>query len=290
MSANYWETGRDPVLQYREEVAGGSEICWPRFTKVRARRTDPPLPAMRRNDPLLLVFLPTTLRPDGRPIETPGIYGMGILTADENTALGRDAEIRWRPLPEAATLAQHPIPWHACRSFFWEIRGASSRGTVYRIPVPLWKRLTSIIEGWVNCQRPGEIDSGKITGSRKSRKPYRESQMHKRLKSYVMVRAEEIFGAGWKPYTADYTFPETGDSADVILQGPGNQRLVVKVETSARGLVGVLHALKCQAMLADTESVHPARVRAALVAPHFTPEVASACRAHGVLAVRLVLR
>lgn len=290
MSEKYWDTRRDPILQYRKELASGCEICWERFTKVRARRTDPPLPVMRRGDHLLLVFLPTTLRQDGRLIETPGIYGVGILTADEDPGLGRDAEIRWRPLPETARLANHPIPWHACKSFFGEIRGASSRGTVYRIPMPIWKRIKSIIEGWVNCKLPGETDSGKVTGSRKGRKAHRESRMHKLLKSYVMARAEEIFGAGWKPYAVEYTFPETGDRADLILQGPRNQRLVVQVETSARDLASVLRAVRYQDMLPVKERVHPAQVRAALVASHLAPEVVTACRAHGVLAVRLVLQ
>ncbi|MFQ5553675.1 MAG: hypothetical protein ACE5EW_08195 [Thermoplasmata archaeon] len=288
MSEKYWETGQDPILQYWEEVAGGSEICWPRCTKVRARRTDPPLPAMRRGDPLLLVFVPTTLGADERPIETPGIYGMGTLTADEEAALGTDAEIRWRPLRQTARLTKHPIPWHACKSFFREIRGASSRGTVYRIPVPIWKRIQSIVEGWVKCKLPGETDSGKVTGSRKG-ETHRESRMHRLLRTYVMARAEEMFGAGWEPYAVGYMFPETGDRADVILQGPRNQRLVVEVETTARDPVSVHRAVKCQAMLGERGLVDPTRVQAALVARHFTPEVARACRAHGVVAVRLAL-
>ncbi|MFQ5803622.1 MAG: hypothetical protein ACE5JQ_12065 [Candidatus Methylomirabilales bacterium] len=279
MSANYWETGRDPVLQYREEIARGSEICWPRFMKVRARRTDRPLPAMRRGDSLLLVFLPSTVHPSGRPIEMPGIYGMGILTADEDTTLGRDAEIRWRPLPETASLAKYPIHWHACRSFFREIRGASSRGTVYRIPAPVWERLKAIIDGWVNCKRPPRTDPSKAR---------RESRMHTLLKSYVMARAEDIFGAGWKPYAAEYRFPETGDCADLILKGPGNQRLVVAIQTRARDLTGLHRAVKYQAILPVEEPVSRVQVRAALVAAHFTQEVANACQAHGVLAVRLV--
>lgn len=289
MSERYWDAGQDPVLQYTEEVAGKGEICWARFSKVRARRTDPRMPAMQREDPLLLVFLPTTLGAGGRPIETPGIYGMGILTADEDIRLGRDAEICWRPLPETAVLTKYPIPWHACRSFFRAIRGASSRGTVYRIPVPIWKRLTSMIEGWVKCKRPDETEAGKMRSSRKGCKAHRESRMHTLLKTYVIARAEEIFGSGWKPYAADYTFPKTGDQADVVLQGPRNQRVVVEVETRARDLVSVHRALKYQAVLPIQEAVPPARVRAAIVAQHIAPEVASACRVHGVLPIRLVL-
>lgn len=281
MTENYWEAGRDPVVQFRNEVAGKGDICWERFSKVRARRTDPPLPAMRRGDPLLLVFLPTTVCPDGRPLETPGIYGMGVLTSDEDTRLGRDAEIHWRPLSETAVLARHPIPWHTCKSFFREIRGASSRGTVYRIPALIWKRLTSIIEGWVTCKFPADI--------RKGGKTHRESRVHRLLKSYVMARTEDILGGGWTPYAVDYTFPATGDRADLILQGPGNQRLVVEVETSARDLVSVHQALKCQALLQVKEPVPGARVDAALVAQHITPEVASACRARGVLPMRVIL-
>lgn len=114
--------------------------------------------------------------------------------------------------------------------------------------------------------------------------------MRKRLKSHVLARSEEIFGQGWRPFAAEYLFPETGDRADVILQGPGDKWLAVEMETKARNLAGLLRALKFQAMLPAKEPLPPTRIRGAVVAQRYAPEVIQACRAHDVLPVRMGLR
>jgi RecB family endonuclease NucS len=146
-----------------------------------------------------------------------------------------------------------------------------------------------VIEGWVSCKLPGKVDSRRGVARQKTRGAHKESRIHKLLKSYVLVHSEQIFGPSWRPYAAEYVFPETGDRADVILQGPRGQRLVVEVERNAHDLAGVLQALKYQAMLPVKEPVPRARVRAALAALHFAPEVARACQDHGVEAVKLSL-
>ena len=145
MSERYWDNKRDPIEQYKKAVSRGYEIRWPRFHKSRARRTEPPLPPMRRGDHLIVVFLPSTRLLDGNLIETPGIYGIGKLTADEDQEKGTEGDVCWRPLGATTTLVRRPIPWDRCKALLKQVRG-TGRATVYPILPATWRRLERLID------------------------------------------------------------------------------------------------------------------------------------------------